>query len=436
MIMKKYIGTIITILICLISGIFIYYYRDKLMPKKEVKEVPTVTVSQEDFTVKIKERGSADALNFMMVSAPISGTIIELPLKEGASVKKGDIILKFDSLELERNLMDKELGYKQAVNDLNEVREQLLVTEKAAKLLIEEQEAKVEFDKEELRLAKTQEDRVDRLYKEKISTLSKFEEQKRFTRSKQYMLEKSIASLEYTKKSSSSDISKINLDINFADTKLLKAKHDYEKAKNEFSKTIIKSPLDGILIFQNVRKGVGQLDKLRQGDNVRKGNYIVKVAQPDSLTVKSEVKMEDIAEIKLGQKVSIIPDSAPEGRLEGAVIQISSVVSDRWDSGVGKYPIEIEVTKNTDNLLKPGMQVMVEVTLEDIKNAVTLPSECIYRDGDILYVWLKTDKGSFVKQNITVSGRDEKKSVVKSGLKVGSIVALQDPNIVSATSDK
>ena len=427
--MKKYLNTIITILILSVIGFGLYSHRDKFITKKEVKEVPTVTIKQEHFTIKIKERGTTDALKASKISSPLHGNVIELPIKEGSFVRKGDIILKFDSLDLERELLNKQLEYKQAENDLNKEKEQLSITEKSAQLVIEEQESKLDFFKEELKSVQIQQDRVERLYKEKISTLSDFEDTKRTTRAQQYLLDKETASLEYTKSKSASDGNKIKTAISFSENRVFKAKNDYEKAKNEFEKAIIKAPADGILIYQNVRKGGGEQDKLMQGDNVRKGNHIMKIAQSDALIVNAEIKTSDIPRMKLGQIVSITPDSAPDSILEGTVTKIASISSENWRGNTGKYPIEIEVTKNIGKILKPGMQVTAEATLKDVKNALTVPIECIYRDLNNIYVWVKTDKGTFIKQNITVSDRNEKSAVVTSGLNAGSKVALHDPNI-------
>ena len=420
----KHIGKIITILVITILVSVLYLYKDKILPKKEVKEVPIAIIKQEDFKIEIKSQGKSDALHFSRISSPLRGTVMELPVKEGDAVKKGDIVLKFDPIDFERTLSNRMLEYKQAENDLNKEKEQLAITEKAAQLKIEEQKASLDFYKDELKVAETQLEREERLYKENISTLSKLEDQQKKVRSKKYTLEKAISELNHTKETSSSDIIKIQQNIRFRTTRLLKSKNDYEKARYEHEKTIIKAPSDGILIYKDIRKGSGKQDKLMQGDSVNKGNELMKIVNSDSLIVFTNIKDSDILKIKLGQQAYITPDSSPNTVLQGKITKISGIAS----RSPVEYPAEIEITENPDKILKTGMQVMVEIVLKEIKNAITVPLECIYRDGDDIYVWLKTDKGSFVKQNITLSDRNEKVAVVLKGLKAGDKIALRDPN--------
>lgn len=70
--------------------------------------VETESISEEDFTSHIRIIGTVGASNDVMLSAEVSGIVMEHRADEGESVKKGEIILKIDDSKLvqEKNRLE------------------------------------------------------------------------------------------------------------------------------------------------------------------------------------------------------------------------------------------------------------------------------------------------------------------------------------------
>ncbi|MCZ2154120.1 MAG: efflux RND transporter periplasmic adaptor subunit [Bryobacterales bacterium] len=79
-----------------------------------------------------------------------------------------------------------------------------------------------------------------------------------------------------------------------------------------------------------------------------------------------------------------------------------------------------------DLLLRPGLLADVEILVDEIKDAITVPMQSVFdRDGKTI-VFVKTPTG-FEAREVTAAKRTENIMVIASGVKPGEVVALSDP---------
>lgn len=77
-------------------------------------------------------------------------------------------------------------------------------------------------------------------------------------------------------------------------------------------------------------------------------------------------------------------------------------------------------------LLRPGLLADVEILVDEIKDAITIPMQSVFdRDGKSI-VFVKTPTG-FEAREVTAAKRTESTMVIASGLKPGEVLALSDP---------
>ncbi len=77
-------------------------------------------------------------------------------------------------------------------------------------------------------------------------------------------------------------------------------------------------------------------------------------------------------------------------------------------------------------LLRPGLLADVEILVDEIKDAITIPMQAVFdRDGKSI-VFVKTAAG-FEAREVTAARRTESTMVIASGLKPGEVLALSDP---------
>ncbi|MCC7117317.1 MAG: efflux RND transporter periplasmic adaptor subunit [Anaerolineales bacterium] len=122
-------------------------------------------------------------------------------------------------------------------------------------------------------------------------------------------------------------------------------KANLEAAQDALSNYVIVAPFDGVIAEVNVE--VGQ----QAGPTTR----IVSVADYSGWVVKTtDVTELEVVKIKLGQKVSMVPDALSNVTLTGAVIEISDAYA--LQGGDVLYTVQIQVDKS-DQPVRWGMTV-------------------------------------------------------------------------------
>ena len=80
-----------------------------------------------------------------------------------------------------------------------------------------------------------------------------------------------------------------------------------------------------------------------------------------------------------------------------------------------------------DARLKPGMSAEVEIVLETVPEALSVPLNALFEREDGL-VAFRLANGKFAAVPVVIGHQNATSAVVAAGLAEGDIVALQDPN--------
>lgn len=79
-----------------------------------------------------------------------------------------------------------------------------------------------------------------------------------------------------------------------------------------------------------------------------------------------------------------------------------------------------------DLLLRPGLLADVEIIVDEVKDAVTIPMQAVFEKDGKPIAYVKTPSG-FEERVLTPSRRTESTMVVQDGIKAGDVIALSDP---------
>jgi len=139
----------------------------------------------------------------------------------------------------------------------------------------------------------------------------------------------------------------------------------------------IKAPISGTVINKTTKAG----DKL---DNTNKSTVMAVVADMSRMLFDISVDELDIAKLKVGQSVSITAD-ALEGKIFDGYIDKISIIG-TTSNGVTTYPVTVVV--NEPEGLIPGMNVDANITVQEVKDVLSVPVSAIMR-GNMVAV--KTD---------------------------------------------
>ncbi len=93
-----------------------------------------------------------------------------------------------------------------------------------------------------------------------------------------------------------------------------------------------------------------------------------------------------------------------------------------------------EQDSGVTKLLRPGLLADVEIQVENIPNALHVPSQAIYRQGGKPIVYVQGKDGKFSPREVELVKQSESFMVLASGVEAGEVVALSDPTL--SKSDK
>lgn len=189
------------------------------------------------------------------------------------------------------------------------------------------------------------------------------------------------------------------------ETNIEKIKADIEVLEVELSKTEIRAPFSGIAGFRNV--SIGSLVN----------NTIILTTIQDISKVKVDFSIPEkyIAVFKPGQSITFRVDGYDEN-FSGNVISYEPKLNENTRSIILRA-----TANNKGSKLLPGSFVKVKLQLEDIINAVMIPSESVVPKlkGQSVFLY---QNGLAVSKDVEMGIRTEKEVQITSNLNIGDTV--------------
>lgn len=319
------------------------------------KNGPTLTLSAqaiEKGTIeqKISATGTVTGSDSAEIGSSLNFEFIQINVKEGDIVKKGDILGVLDSKVLQTD-------YDMAVKDLQIAQAQLKEQQSNARLSVEERQ--IDYNE-----AKRQNDIMKQLYAEGGASN---EELMQST----IVLEKATFALNAAKdalnKASSGGSAAIGIDI----------KQDVIASKREsLEKANIKSPIDGTVTRVNAKIG-----RIPTAQDQARAMFIIE--NLDNLKMNVSISEFDISSVKVGQSVIISSDILKGKTIEGKVTRIAPTgeVVQTSTAREMRIPVEIKIT-NKGNIIA-GVNAKAEIVVAKKENILQVPLEAIMEiDGE------------------------------------------------------
>ena len=157
------------------------------------------------------------------------------------------------------------------------------------------------------------------------------------------------------------------------------------QAKDSLSKTVIYSPMDGTVSSRSSEVGervvaTGQFS----------GTEIMRVADLSTMEVRVKVNENDIPHVKVGDHALISIDAYPDRKFNGFVKEIGSSADNSGASGSGtssqsaggvsdevtNYLVKIRVA-DRDLQLRPGMSATADIETQTVAQAVAVPIQSV-----------------------------------------------------------
>jgi RND family efflux transporter MFP subunit len=128
--------------------------------------------------------------------------------------------------------------------------------------------------------------------------------------------------------------------VDQAKLSLTNAKAQYDAARINIGDASIKSSINGIVNKRNIEPG----------SVVSPGTILFELVNVSTLKLKVNVTEQQVATLKKGDNVKVTASVFPDKAFEGKI----TFIAPKADSSLN-FPVEIEISRNPDNLLKAGM---------------------------------------------------------------------------------
>ncbi len=370
--MKKYLILIVLIVVFVVAG--------ALKNRDKGKFVKVKKVVVKDLGETVSGTGTVKPVKTVTIMSEIMGRIIELPVKEGDFVKKGELLCKID----DRNLK----------NDVSRLKAEL----KRQNLVLEQLEI-------ELSQAKKEFERKKKLFDSGIISKDEFEKASNQFNNKRLSVEQQKFYLKQTE-------SNLN------------------NAMENLSKTRIVAPIDGKIT--SLKKEVGE--QVIQGTINNPGSIIMVLSDMNKLELEVEVNEVDAVSLKRGMNADIYLDSFEGKVFKGRVKSISESAEKPQGRDISLFKVKIDFIKK-DERLKPGMSGRAEIVVKESKNTPVIPIEAVRKDEKGKEYCFKVvnniAKKVFVKTGISNDFFVE----VKDGLKEGETVITGPYRVLKTLKD-
>jgi len=181
------------------------------------------------------------------------------------------------------------------------------------------------------------------------------------------LFEKNLVSFE-DKETAETQYLSAQADIKSAEARLEQAKSQLETSNVDLTYTIIKSPIDGVVINRNINEGQTVAASFQAPVLFQIANDLSK------MQVECSVDEADIGKIKEGQKVRFTVDAFPDENFTGEIKQVR--YSPEIVQNVVTYTTIVEVN-NPEMKLRPGMTATVSIVAGEAKNALRVPNAAL-----------------------------------------------------------
>ena len=222
--------------------------------------------------------------------------------------------------------------------------------------------------------------------------------------------------------------------IESAASRIREAQARLGTARAQLARCEVRADVPGIVVYRTVFFGSEQR-KPQVGDQVWANQPLLILPDVSKMTVEARVRETDVHRVAQSQKVQIRVAAYPDLRLTGRVTLVGTLAQEDFARRSAKYfGITVEINER-DEHLRPGMTATVEIQVERKEQALFVPIQAVFdREGKrVVYV---RELGGFREREVVTGSVNRDFAVVEKGLKPGDRVALSDPNLAGAGSDR
>ncbi len=401
---------------------------DKADKEKDDKDAPlrSADVLGGDFQVTVSANGKVVANREVDILSRAGGQIIELPFQAGDKVKEGDLLVKLDPVDEQRNVDKATAALESAKAKLARAKNDLELTRSSSKKSTTDAESAVQYARTKLADAEAKAKRQEELWNKKLVPEETVETAKTAFEQARSELIRAESALEDVK-SLPFQIAAKEQDVKLAAVEVGNVEISLADAQRRLSYTTIHSPMDGTLTERKPEVGMVISSPL---GNVGGGTKLMVVSDLSSLYLVTSVDETDIGGITLGQKALITSDAYPTEDFEGVVSQIAPAGIAL--NNVVTFDVRVKVEGAGIAKLKPGMTANVTIVLAESHDTLWTQSEAVQEENGQAFVEVEQKDKEPRRVNVETKLTDGLMTEIKGDLKAGDKLVIREKDGLTA----
>jgi HlyD family secretion protein len=325
--------------------------KNGLLGDSGIRQVAVEKAQRRSIIETVTASGKIQPQTEVKISSEVSGEIILLNVKEGDSIKKGELLIEINPVIYESLVSQAQAG-------LSQVR-------------ANRQAAEATYNTSKI------------LYEQAIIT---------FNRQKQLHDEKIIADADYdmavnTLKNAETTMATTKEQLNAAVFNVNNSEAQLSQANDNLIKTRIYAPMTGIVSLSSVKLGERVVGTAQMA-----GTELIRIADLDHMQAEVDVNENDVLKVKIGDTASVEVDAYQNKKFKGVVSEIaySSTTSTTTVSTSqainftvkvkllkGSYADLIDAAHGDAYPFRPGMSATVDIKTSEKDNILTVPIQSV-----------------------------------------------------------
>jgi HlyD family secretion protein len=346
--MKKAI--ILAVSLLLLAGGVYYFYKNKA--SSDDGKYITQPVKRGDIVSSVSATGTLQAKVSVLVGTEVSGTIRQILVDYNHPVKKGQVLVKLDQEIFRAQVEQARANLMNAQARLREMEAGRGMQRSGVKTSIDEKKANMDKAEADFK-------RNETLFNKGMISRSDLE-----AANQAYL----VARAQHEQANAEEDKNEVtDAQIAGARASVRQAQASLHTAETNLSKTVIHSPMDGIVIDKTVEVGQTVAASFNTPNLLTIGDLSI-------MQVEVSIDEADVGQARVGQKAVFTVDAFPDRPFEGTLAQV--YYAPITVQNVVTYTGIVEVG-NKGSILRPGMTANVNIITSEKKDVLLVPNSAL-----------------------------------------------------------
>lgn len=316
---------------------------------EKLKEVAVEKVEKRDIVETVSASGKIQPEIAVKISPDVSGEIVELNVKEGDRVTKGQLLVRIMP-DIYQSYLDRSVA---ALN--------------SSKASVENAKSRLVQARSQFERARTTYERNQKLFNEKLISANEWEGIK--------------SAFEVAK----AEVDAAEQSVSASDYGVRSAEASVKEAQDNLRKTSIFAPVDGTISKLNVEKGERVV-----GTTQFAGTEIMTLANLNEMEVSVDVNENDIVRVNVGDTASVEVDAYLGKKFEGVVTEVANSANTSGISvdQVTNFTVKIRILRDSYEEIRdperpnkavfnPGMSATVDIMTKQTSGVLSVPIQAV-----------------------------------------------------------